>query len=381
MDFGTGPRLHGVLPSLLEKKNPVLNRASFPTNKNSVLAQENFDISQFRHEDFDGYAFDPFSFLAYPIMDSFQPDANVVAVLGSAMYWRLLLDSALPGPDVGSFICVIHNSFNQSFAYRLDGRQTVHLRDEVRDVEQYTHLEMTTDLSEATRERFNNPARRSYTSVPLNAEYGQYTLRIYPTAETEAMFQTNKPWFYTWIVVAVFGFTSLWFAAFNYFVERRQKIVMRQLVERSTQAAETEKSLNEFLAHEVRNPLSSAIMAHNFIAAKLECDPSTIPDDDLRSSVLADSRIIKASLEFIDDFMRNMLLMYRASANKLAISTSPTRLHAQVIQPVRDMLLPHIEKDVEIIIDCPTNLRVMTDSLRLKQVRIWFADLLLYSSG
>ena len=368
LDFGIAPRLEGVLPVVLEKKQPVLNRASIPASATPVFAAENFDISQFRHEGFEAYAMDPFSFLAYPIMDSFQPDAKVVGVLGSAMYWRMLLASALPNADMGSFICVIENSFNQTFSYRLDGFRTVFLRDEAQYEERYSHLAVTTDLNAATRGRLENAALRSYTSVPFNTDYGQYTIRIYPTTETEAMFHTKKPWLYTWIVVAIFGFTSLWFAAFNYFVERRQRIVMRRLVESSMQIAGTERDLNEFVAHEVRNPLSSAIVAHSFITSKLESDPCAIPDDELRSSLQADHRIIKASLDFIDDFMRNMLLMYRVSANKLAVSTSPTKLHAEVIEPVRDILQPQNGKDVELQIECSTNLIVMTDRLRLKQV-------------
>eukprot|EP00977_Amphora_coffeiformis_P002113 scaffold407_cov168-Amphora_coffeaeformis.AAC.9 len=63
-----------------------------------------------------------------------------------------------------------------------------------------------------------------------------------------------------------------------------------------------------------------------------------------------------------------MLLLYRASANKLEVELSPTNLFTAVFEPVGDILQPRDEGDVRVIVDCPKNLAVMTDGLRLKQV-------------
>jgi hypothetical protein len=55
------------------------------------------------------------------------------------------------------------------------------------------------------------PETRSYTAVPLNKEFGKYTLRIYPSRDTEEHFSSNKPWVYTIVVASTFLFTSIVF--------------------------------------------------------------------------------------------------------------------------------------------------------------------------
>lgn len=122
---------------------------------------------------------------------------------------------------------------------------------------------------------------------------------------------------------------------------------------------------SEYLAHEIRNPLSSAIVAHSFARNTLA---ESCIDADVQSSIEADHKIVDTSLRFIDDFLRSMLLLYRASANKLEVDLSPTNIFTSVLEPVRNILNPRSEDDVKVIVDCPTDLAVMTDALRLKQV-------------
>ena len=227
-----------------------MQKASLHGCKTTPLVEQNFKFSQFRHEDFAAYSSDPYSFVAYPVMDSFRPDANVAAVVSSAMYWRLLFASSLADDSTGSFICVIENSFNQTLTYLVKGPTATFVGEEDSHDTTYEAMVHATDIME-TFERRQSPATRSYTSVGMNTEYSMYNLKIYPTAETEALFSTSKPKLYAWIVVAIFGFTALLFVALMYFVERRQRILMSRVVANSEKAAGAERDLNEFLAHEV----------------------------------------------------------------------------------------------------------------------------------
>ena len=59
--------------------------------------------------------------------------------------------------------------------------------------------------------------------------------------------------------------------------------------------------------------------------------------------------------------------MYRATANKLEIGLSPTNLFKQVFEPVGDILHPRND-DIVVTVDCPKDLTVLTDYLRLQQV-------------
>lgn len=364
LNFAATRALHGVVPGLLEKE-AVINRMTLPTESGMKQLKDNFGISQYRHEDFETYAFDPVSFFAYPVLDSFAPNANVAGVLATNMYWRLLFSQALPD-TAGSFVCILENSFHQTMSYMLDGSSAVFLGEGDFHDTRYDDLATTMDLNAFYADHLKNAAMRSYTSVPLSTKYGRYKLSVYPTSETEEMFLTNQPWMYTSIVAAISIFTAMLFGAFAYFVERRQNIVMDRVVQNAEKAAATERDLNEYLAHEIRNPLSSAILAHKFVKTSLT-DPAIVPAETNRSSLLADSSIVDSSLQFIDEFLQSMLLMYRAAANKIDIGLSLTNLYQEVFKPVSDILSPQ-KGAFEVLIECHPSLVVMTDPLRLKQI-------------
>ena len=119
---------------------------------------------------------------------------------------------------------------------------------------------------------------------------------------------------------------------------------------------------------QIRNPLSSAIVAHSFIMSTIDTNPEAIPDVRIRESIQNDERIIKSSLSFIDEFLKNMLMMYRATANRLEITLAPTNLSEAIFGRVADILHPRND-DVKVVVECSEELSVMTDRLRLEQVR------------
>jgi signal transduction histidine kinase len=141
---------------------------------------------------------------------------------------------------------------------------------------------------------------------------------------------------------------------------------METAIKSARKAADTERELNEFIAHEVRNPLSAAISACSFVNSAIS-ETNLISNSDFKGSVLDDVKIIDSSLTFVNDFLRSMLDIHRASANLLELKLSPTDLLTDILEPVSSMLYRR-DMDVDIIVDCPENLIVKTDCLRLKQV-------------
>lgn len=103
--------------------------------------------------------------------------------------------------------------------------------------------------------------------------------------------------------------------------------------------------------------------------SKIEGNPHVISDENIRRSIQSDGKIITSSLSFIDEFLRSMLLMYRAFANKLEISLAPTNVLKGLLEPVTDILRPRSGSGIEIVVECPDGLTVMTDRLRMEQVR------------
>jgi CheY-like chemotaxis protein len=80
-----------------------------------------------------------------------------------------------------------------------------------------------------------------------------------------------------------------------------------------------------------------------------------------------DINIVDVCLTFINDFLRSMLDMNRANADKLHIKASPVDLKTSIFEPINTMVRSR-DADYEFIVDCPDDLIVMTDSLRLKQI-------------
>ena len=93
-----------------------------------------------------------------------------------------------------------------------------------------------------------------------------------------------------------------------------------------------------------------------------------IRDEESLQLIRDDVDIIDNSLRFVNDLLRNMLDMHRAADKQLHLRQSPTDVFHDILEPVASMLLHQHGDNIDIRIDCPSNLSIVTDSLRLKQV-------------
>jgi signal transduction histidine kinase/CheY-like chemotaxis protein len=340
-------------------------RATVPVPTGREYFRKTLAVSQYR-QNIGEYGDDPPTFFAYPVFDSFEDDRQIAGVLATNVIWKLFFTGILP-PSASGIVCILENSYNQTLAYRIDGTDVTYLGNEDRHDTQYDYLEEFADINAYVQSRAG-PETRSYTEVPLNKEFGKYTLRIYPSRDTEEHFSSSKPWLYTMVVASTFLFTSIVFVVFAYVVERRQKIVKDGVLKSAEKVAATERELNEFLAHEVRNPLSAAMAALSFVTSAIN-ETAYISNEEFKVSLQEDAQIISSSLRFIDDFLRSLLDMYRAAANKLEIKSAPTDLLKDVLEPVCSIL--HQRGGIVVVtVDCPENLIVATDCLRLKQIML-----------
>jgi signal transduction histidine kinase/CheY-like chemotaxis protein len=351
---------------LQESNQAVMGPTTVMIPSAQEIFRHNMAASQYRHN-IEEYLGDPLTVLAYPVFDSFEDDRQLAGVLSTQVYWKGFFADILPPSSPSGIICILENSFNQTLAYRIDGPDVTYLGEEDLHDTRYDYLEKLADINAYIQSQAG-PETRSYTAVPLNKEFGKYTLRIYPSRVTEEHCSSNKPWVYTIVVASTFLFTSIVFVVFANVVERRQKIVMEGVVKSAEKAAATERELNEFLAHEVRNPLSAAMSALSFVTSAVN-ETAHISNEDFKKSLQEDAGIIGTSLHFIDDFLRSMLDTYRAADNKLEIKLAPTDLLKDVLEPVCNMLYQR-DGSVDVTVDCPDNLIVATDCLRLKQVML-----------
>jgi hypothetical protein len=127
-----------------------------------------------------------------------------------------------------------------------------------------------------------------------------------------------------------------------------------------------ERELNDFIAHEVRNPLASAISSVSFVSTGVT---DSVPDSNKRKAITDDIAIVDSSLQFINDLLRNMLDVHRTQSHEIHLQTSIVDIRKDILDPVAAILFMRGAK-VDIEVDCPTDLQVESDRMRLKQIML-----------
>lgn len=170
--------------------------------------------------------------------------------------------------------------------------------------------------------------------------------------------------------VLLFGAFVLLAAVFRCYLEhvvRVNEIRTQAESDKATMALERvqrERRLNEYLAHEVRNPLASAMAALSFVVANTR---ERVNEDETQKLILSDAEIVDSSLNYINDLLRSILDMNKAADGQIFLEEQPVDILRDVLQPATTILCMR-GANVEISAEGPTDLVVSVDRLRLKQI-------------
>jgi class 3 adenylate cyclase len=214
--------------TMYDDKAVILAASSLVVEDTDDYFKTILSMSQFRST-VDEYLGEPTSPFSYPVFDTFDlKTRSVVGLITSTFYWRLYLENILPKNHNG-IVCVLSNTFNQTFTYRIDGSKATYLG--VGDLHdpKYDYLEVTGDMESYLKSRAS-PKTQSYTVVSLNTAFNSYKLRIYASQDAEDEQITNEPAIMAVIIVCVFLFTSFVFFTYDLLVARRQRVVMNRAV-------------------------------------------------------------------------------------------------------------------------------------------------------
>ena len=334
-DFGSTPVLQGVLPVVLQDKRAVLNSVVTPIPGGRANLNANLVLGQYRH-DIEQYKEDPLTFMSYPVFTSFETPASgkreVGGILATLIYWRLYFTNIL-NDNVGSIICVITNRpFNQTFAYKIDGKDATYLGLGDPHDPKYDSMAVTENVNSYVRSK-SGPETRSYTTVPLHETYGQYIISIYPTSDFENDYITDNPIIYALIVGGVFLVTSTVFA-----------YMLSRALTRDAQV-ETERNMTAYFAHELRNPLGA-------IDSALQSLPAD--DDVLSESTKELINGMQICTSFMSNLMNNLLDARQLQEGKMVLHPHPASLH-EILTDVRAMLEPSVRPGVEFRTEFHTN--------------------------
>jgi signal transduction histidine kinase/CheY-like chemotaxis protein len=176
------------------------------------------------------------------------------------------------------------------------------------------------------------------------------------------------PWVVAAIVVSSLLVACLAYTIFSQKQQHGDALAEKQaqMISNATEAANKEREFNDYIAHEVRNPLAAALSASSFVSALVN-EEEPLVNQESRSVVRGDVRIIESSLHFINDLLRSMLDLHRAQSNQLILELVPTDIKLDILDPVAAMLY-HRDALFKVEVDCPDNLILSVDRLRLKQV-------------
>ena len=112
--------------------------------------------------------------------------------------------------------------------------------------------------------------------------------------------------------------------------------------------------------------MSSAIAALSFVNATTQ---ERVDDPETKQALLDDVQILDSSLQYINDLLRNMLDIHRTASKKMKLDEGLTDVLQEIFEPVTAILCVKQNK-AKIIVDCPENLVVVVDRLRVKQIRL-----------
>lgn len=158
-------------------------------------------------------------------------DRKLVAVAWLQLNWMVYLQNILV-KDANGIIAVLRSSCPSSnvriptkevstFSYRIDGPSATLLGEFDAHDPKYDHLEISDVFVDLDIGTIQLPEGRC---IP------RMTLHLFPSKEFEATFHTPNGIIYSGVVVLVFVFTSTVFLLYDYFVRRRQSIVMERIV-------------------------------------------------------------------------------------------------------------------------------------------------------
>jgi class 3 adenylate cyclase len=179
----------------------------------------------------------PVSDFVYPIVDdtidrakgrhrkgSRATNSSTVGLIAVTLYWRRVIRNILPEGSLG--IVMVFSMCGANFSYRIDGPNATYLGPDDFHDSSYDHLRVNSSKEFSVR----NPL---YSGAPVDSQYCDYMLNLYPSNVTEAQYITPDRIIFTVTVIFLFAFTSLVFCIYDITVERRQQSVLTNAVRSS----------------------------------------------------------------------------------------------------------------------------------------------------
>lgn len=176
---------------------------------------------------------EPISDIFYPILtqanrqieihdDDENNQYHVAGIFSLAVYWRDTIKNILPVGSNG-LIVVFENPCNPSFTYQINGPNVVFLGAEDFHDSEYDHMKVTRKIYELSEEAMKESL---YSGISLDDKFCPFEISVYPSETTKNQHISKTPIYFAVVTVIIFAVTALTFITYDFWVERRQKVVM-----------------------------------------------------------------------------------------------------------------------------------------------------------
>lgn len=219
--------------------SPQVNAIWDPTSEESIAgAKSQSDwAANFARPETD--TSEPFSVITFPIYDDLETvkldlskNHTFVAILTFSLFWRELLTNVLPKGSDGVLV-VFSDPCSPAFTYRLDGPKATYLgQGDLHDKKFDPYgIQHTATLPELANPNNRGEEASSYTGLPISETYCPRTITVYPSHAMEDNHSTDDPILFTIVAASIFLFTSAIFILYDFFVNRRQQIVLQRALQ------------------------------------------------------------------------------------------------------------------------------------------------------
>jgi len=175
------------------------------------------------------YTGEPMSTVFVPVVDAFNDDRKTVATILASIQWKTYFDGIFTDAKQTVDV-VLSNTCEGDFTYHIRGDTAIFAGNGSLADPKYHNMVVRVDLDLAKNKVVIEP---NTIKLTLNQDLCRYTLRIYPTKETEELYRSTLPLITTLTVAAVFVLATAVFFLYDMMVERRQKVVL-DTTQRST---------------------------------------------------------------------------------------------------------------------------------------------------
>mmetsp|Transcript_42798 Transcript_42798/g.46468 ORF Transcript_42798/g.46468 Transcript_42798/m.46468 type:complete len:297 (-) Transcript_42798:1064-1954(-) len=157
-----------------------------------------------------------------------ETNHKIVGIFSISIYWRDTLKNILPQWKRHITLIIVYtNPCKPMFTYKINGPKVIFQGAGDHHDHKYEHLVVSRHISELNDIAMEDS---SCSGIPTDKEFCPFHISVYPSEQTEKNQRTLTPLYFSLITVIIFAITVTTFIIYDYWVGKRQYVVMKTAV-------------------------------------------------------------------------------------------------------------------------------------------------------